>query len=100
MRRHGFADAEHWSRVGDRVYRAYLTLAMERAASDARAEMQRALSEAERNPQISDEERRAMREMMAGSMARMTEFAQSSDADKAVVAAHMKLLEQAWRLEN
>lgn len=100
MRRHGFADAEHWSRVGDRVYRAYFALAMEREAPNAQAEMQKALSEAERDPRISEEDKRAMREMMAGALAGMGRLVQSTEADKAVVAAHMELLEAAWRVEE
>ena len=99
IRRHGFADAAHWSQVGDRVYRAYFALAMEREAPQAQSEMQKALSEAERNPGLSAEDRRAMREMMAGAMAGIRLMMQSSEADKAVVSAHMELLEQAWRSE-
>ena len=99
MKRHGFADAAHWSQVGDRVYRAYFALAMEREAPQAQSEMQQALTEVERDPNLSADDKRAMREMMAGAMAGMRSMMQSSEADKAVVSAYMELLEQAWRSE-
>lgn len=103
MQRHGFVDAEHWSRVGDRVVRAYLALTMEREAAVARVETQRSLDEIEQDPNLSAEEKQAMRQMMAGALAGMAGMQlafQSSEADKAVVKEHLALIDRAWRSED
>ena len=99
MRRHGFADAAHWSRVGDRVYRAYFALAIQREAPGAEAEMRQALAEAERDPSLSAADKQAMREMMASAAAGLRLTLQASEADKAAVAQHMDLLERDLRTE-
>lgn len=98
LRRHGFADAEHWSRIGDRVFRAYFALAMERQAVVAEAEMKQALADLDDNPHISPEQKRAMRQMMNGTLAAMQVAVHSSEADKAAVAPHVPLIERAWKL--
>lgn len=96
MRRHGFADSSAWGQVGDRVFRAYMAISIERESPDAHQEMQRALAEIEQNPQLSEEQRRMMREMMAGAMGSMQAAIEAPAADKAAVAANLDAVERAF----
>lgn len=96
MRRHGFADSGEWGRVGDRVFRAYMALSIERESPDARGEMQRALAEIEQNPSLSEEQRRMMREMMAGAMAGMQAAMEAPQGDKDAVRANLDAVGRAF----
>jgi hypothetical protein len=63
VRRHGFS-AEEWASTGSRIFSAYLSLAMAEVSGEMQQDMAEALREIEQNPDLSPEQKQAMRQQM------------------------------------
>ncbi len=99
VRDHGFTDAEQWANVGDRVFKAYISLDLEGEMPAMRAEMEDALQEIEENPHMSDQQKTQMKQMIENVMSSMEEMTDAPEEDMAVVEGHMDELRQLLEME-
>lgn len=99
VRDHGFSDAEEWANVGDRVFRAYISLDLEDEKPAMRAEMEDALREIEENPHMSDHQKTQMKQMIENVMSSVEEMTDAPEADTDVVKGHMDELRQLLETE-
>lgn len=62
--RHGFDSPQAWSQVSGRIFRAFYAVEMERALPEMEREMAEGIREMEANPDMPEEQKAAMRDMM------------------------------------
>lgn len=89
---HGFANAQQWSQVGDRIFQAWTALEMGDQAPQVNQEMQKAMAEIDNNPHLSEAQKQQMRNMMGGAVSAMQEAANAPEADKQALRPHMDAL--------
>ena len=95
IRYHGFGSPEGWALVGDRVLHAFQALQMEREASTLHGEMQQSLREIDRNPNLSPEQRRMMRDLLSKTLSDMQIVMRAPQADIEAVRPHLARLRRA-----
>jgi len=97
LRKHGFADAEHWAEVSSRVMAAFLSLKMGAAMPQMQAQLEQARQRIEANPSLTPEQKQMMLEQMQASMG-MMRSSQASAADIAAVEPHAAAIEKIMAL--
>lgn len=93
VRDHGFASAEAWSRVGDRVLDAYVALQVKNQSGQVQQQMDEALRSINENPQLTPAQKEQMRAMMTQSMASMKSFADAPKADMDAIRPYKSQLD-------
>lgn len=92
---HGFTSPEAWAQVGDRVLHAFVALQLEGEEARLRREMRAALRQIDANPELSPDQRRVMKEIMADALGGMQIVMQATPADMAAVRPHQQRLRRA-----
>ena len=98
IRGNGFADADQWALIGDRVMKAYIGLRMEAQQPEYNAQIQQAMQQIQ-NSDMSAEQKQMMMQMMQGSSQAMANFQNVPDADKQAVKPHLAAIEGWERLQ-
>lgn len=87
--KHGFSGLEHWARVGDKVFKAFLALEMEQQRPQLQAQAAEQLREIEQNPHLTPEQREQLKHMLSSSMQFMESLAQAPASDMEAVRPHL-----------
>lgn len=74
-RRHGFDGHREWSEVSGRIFSAFYAIEIERALPEMEEEMARGMREMEENPNVPEEQKAAMRDMMQQQLEMMKQAA-------------------------
>ena len=79
---HGFQRPEDWADTGDRIMRAMAAMELQKHdRGDMRAEMGAMMNKMENNPNISEQQRKRMRQQMGQAMAGMKAMADAPQED-------------------
>ncbi|MBW7471963.1 hypothetical protein QQF73_12945 [Marinobacter sp. M216] len=89
---HGFSDLEEWGATGDRIYRAWMAIELERQNPEARQEMASALAEIENSPHLTEAQKAQMRAMMENAMRAMESAKDAPQEDVEAVRPHLDIL--------
>ena len=90
----GFSSAEQWGQIGDRIYRAFAAIKLEKdMPSDMDQQMAKAMAQM-KSSGISSEQQQMMMDMMSASQQALKQFENVPQADKDAVRPHMKAIEQ------
>lgn len=80
--RHGFDRPEDWAGTGDRIMRAMAAMELKgRDQEDVQAEMDAMMKQMENNPNVTEQQRKRMRQQMEQAMAGMKAMADAPQAD-------------------
>ncbi|WP_077531341.1 hypothetical protein [Vreelandella utahensis] len=93
---HGFQHPEDWADTGDRIMRAMAAMELKKHnRDDMRKEMSAMMKQMEDNPNISEQQRKRMRQQMEQAMAGMKAMADAPQADIEAVRPYRDRIRQA-----
>lgn len=97
IKKAGFASAEEWAHVGDRVLRAYVALILpEKSQGEMQTQIAQAMKQLEDNPYITAEQKQMMMAQMEKSMPMMNGTKYTSPEDMEVVRPYMVQLKKTF----
>lgn len=97
---HGFDSPAEWGETGDRIFRAWMAIEMERQGAAMNQDMAQAMAEIDSNPHMTQAQKDQMKAMMGGAMSAMEQARNAPPADVQALRPHLDKLRAATETED